>query len=468
MAGIFLSADIGTTSLKASIIDQDGRLMAFSRIAYPANPGEKTGAALWERAFALALEDLYAQAPGAGIDGVCVSGNGPTMVPVSHDGDAMPPLFWNDGRTVPPPPQIAVNEAPSFFLPHAAWLKKNAPDLYDKTGFFISSHEWLAFRLGTGIFTVLPSMRYEPYYWDDKQCLLFGLDREKFPPFITMGKVMGSVSREAASFLGPYSGNRLKSGTPVIAGGPDFITALIGTRTQKPGDVCDRAGSSEGINVCAAVPLKTDGLRVLPHVNEGLWNAGMLIPSSGALFEWYRNYSGCRNMGYGELLAELIPSSEDTEAFAGDFFFPPGESVADECPVSPIKETALGRAVLCAIGFAVRGALEILEARGLPVTEMRVSGGQAKNRLWNQLKADITGRSLLIPEIPDGELAGNAVLAAAALETGSGAGETGFEAALERTDVRMIRFREIFQPRKANASFWEQRYGLYKNRKNSS
>jgi sugar (pentulose or hexulose) kinase len=441
MAGIILSVDIGTSSLKAAFINLDGKLLAFSRMPYTKD-GENSlpCAGAWERAFVLTLEALHAQAPGLVIDAVCVSGNGPTLVPVTPDADAMPPLYWHDGRTVQSPPMPQQIAPLSFFLPRAAWLKTNAAPLYEKTRFFISSHEWLAFRLGAEPLTVLPSMAYEPYYWDEQQCDLFGLDRSKFPPFIKMGSIMGHVSKDAASFLSSSSGSCLKSGTPIIAGGPDFITALIGTGVRKPGDVCDRAGSSEGINVCAVSPVKGEGLRLLPHVEEGLWNIGIVINSSGRLFELYKSNAGFENISNEELLAELIPSTADTGIFIQQRPVPDSRSPID-----------LGRAVLCAIGFAVRSALETLAAYGFPVEIMRVSGGQAKNSRWNQLKADITGVSLMIPEINDGELAGNAVLAAVALEN----------SVFEHTVNRMIRFRELYEPGSASAAFWEQSYSNF-------
>ena len=461
MKGTILAADIGTSSLKAAFIDTCGCLLAFSRTAYRPDSAD---AQSWERAFALALEELHSLAPDCGIDAVCISGNGPTLVPLKGDGEALPPLYWHDGKTLLPT-EISTDipkegSSPSFFLPHAAWLKNKAPEDYRKTSLFVSSHEWLAFRLGAEALTVLPHAAYEPYYWDDEQCRLFGLDREKFPSFVKMGSPMGHVSAKAASFFGNCCGHRLKSGTPIIAGGPDFITALIGTGTFRPGDVCDRAGSSEGINVCAAAkpcaagrPAEAGGLRALPHAKEGLWNISALIPSSGMLFDRYRELSRQQDRPYGELLAELIPSSDNTEIFHDIDFFNtelfPLDSKAPLLPHSPLPtphSLLSGRSVLCAMAFAVRSAAEKLERAGFPVNEMKVSGGQGKNPRWNQLKADIAGLSLVIPEISDGELAGNAVLAAAALGN----------AGIEDTMDRMIRFREVYRPR--NTAFWEERF----------
>ena len=463
MSGIILSVDIGTSSLKAAFIDFSGKLIAFSRIPYGTslpnnnllgdiNFPKAAGSGEWEKAFALSLEDLKTQSGGSAIEGISISGNGPTLVPVTAGGESLPNLDWFDEKVikfeskqmqesgafieadafgeVSSLKKSGADEVKSFFLPRAAWLKKNEPELYKKTSVFLSSHEWLAFRLGTEALTVLPNEAYEPYYWDETQCLFFSLDKEKFPPFIKMGTFMGQVSENAAARYG----HKIKSGTPVISGGPDFITALLGTGTWNKGDVCDRAGSSEGINVCAA-ELKNDlkkikdfRIRVLPHFREGFWNIGALIPFSGRLFERYLAESGNCQKPYEELFEKLIPS------LSPEIFRSPESG---------------GRSVLCEIGFKVRSAINKLGELGFPVNEMKVSGGQGKNPRWNQLKADITGVKLVVPEIRDGELAGNAALAVAALEKKS----------IEETALSMIRIGDVYKP--SNAEFWEMMYNKY-------
>jgi sugar (pentulose or hexulose) kinase len=449
-----LSVDIGTSALKAAFIDLKGRLLSFARAAYVPEKGGAVLASDWERAFTLALEALRSQggrgaraAPSA----ICVSGNGPTLVPVTFSGEALPPLHWHDGRTVQGAP------SPSFFLPHAAWLKEKEADQYKNTALFFSSQEWLSYRLGAEPVTVLPSKDYERFYWDEEQCGLFGLDRGKFPPFVKKGGLIGTVSSGGAGPAG------LIPGTPIVAGAPDFIAALIGAGAMEEGSVCDRAGTSEGINLCVSsqVEAPVPGLRVLPHAREGFWNVGALIPSSGRLFEWYRALTGQAGRDYGELLAELIPSPEDARPLSTELFFPP-DAFDSPCPVSlpPAGFSVpglsgrlqLGRAVLETMGFMARRAAEKISALGFPVQEMGVSGGQCRNRRWNSFKADITGITLHAPEIPDGELAGGAVLAAWAL---------GEYPSLEKAASAMIRMKESFAPRKESAPLWEERYRLY-------
>ncbi|GAB6393293.1 MAG: FGGY-family carbohydrate kinase [Treponematales bacterium] len=389
------------------MIDSEGRQRAFARSVY--TPGGLMPAD-WERAFAAAVGRLFAQRPGERPACVCVSGNGPTLAALDAAGEAVALLPWNGPVSLPPD----ARDAPSFFLPHVRWFRETAFEADVRTALFLSSQEWLSFRLGAAPAAALPQNAYRRFYWDDEQRRLFGERRDRFPPFVLMGEVTGRVSADAARrFPG------IPRGVPVAAGPPDFIAALIGTAVMEPGMVCDRAGTSEGVNLCLAAPPEAapEGARVLPHAREGFWNAGAVIPESGKLFEDYLARTGQAGRDYDEVLAALT-----------------GEGARDGD-----ERTREGRAVLEAMAGAVRDAAARLARFGFPVTEMRVSGGQGKSRRWNQFKANLTGLRLAVPAVRDGELAGDAVLGSLALQ---GLGH----AALAREAERMVRIEEVFVP----------------------
>ncbi|MDR1256847.1 MAG: FGGY-family carbohydrate kinase [Spirochaetaceae bacterium] len=382
-----LCADIGTTSLKAALIDiadapVAGRMLAFARERYNAAGTAAREAVAWEAAFYRAVLALRGMLPAVRAEAVCISGNGPTLVPLRNAGgdDPFPPLHWFSPRSA------EAGRTASFFLPLAAYFRRNEPEMYEKTRLFLSCHEWLASRLGAVPVTVLPTPCYRPYYYDDDQCAAFSLDARKFPSFVPLGTVTGHVSREAAER------SALAAGIPVTAGGPDFIMALLGSGAIEPGLVCDRAGSSEGINVCADIPPPDAvsarySLRVLPHAIEGLWNVSVVLPDSGSIFDRYRLETGCQGDSYEETLR--------------------GMAGADE--------TAVLHPVLQRIADGAHGVIETLRKAGYPVREMRHSGGQAKSPIWNRLKARACGCTLLVPEIADTELAGNAAACMLAL-----------------------------------------------------
>jgi xylulokinase len=443
--GPILCADIGSSSLKAALIDYDGRELDFVRLTYDRR--RKVLAGDWEDALIRAaglLSRKGAVKPGA----VCISGNGPTLVPVTAGGEALAPVHWYE-----PVKAAGDGTQSSLFLPYAAALMRERPGDYAAAHYLFSSQEWLAHRLGADPVTVLPAPAYEPYYWDAAQCGVFGIDPGKFPPFVQLGTIIGRLSTAGADRFA------LPPGIPLIAGGPDFIMALIGVGALEVGITCDRAGSSEGINVCIQGndPPVAGSLRILPHVREGCWNAGALIPGSGRLFEWYCSLTlnspehtsagpVLDGAGYEAIMKRIAAVPPDR----APFFFPPAGMVFPGALPEPAE---LGRAVTEAAAFRVCAALEDLARNGFPVTEMRLSGGQGKNRFWNQLKADITGVTLLAPEIADGELAGDAAAAAVSL---------GEAADLREAVSRMVRIRERFVPGPVHGVYRE-RYRRYRN-----
>ncbi|MDR1095566.1 MAG: FGGY-family carbohydrate kinase [Spirochaetaceae bacterium] len=399
----WLCADIGTSSLKAALIDAGGVQHAFVRVRYPQSGREEAFSAPdWNAAFKEAVIALRRQHEAA-ISAICVSANGPTFVPVGKDGKPFPPLLWYNA----PNQSLFQLGGTSLFLPHIARYIAENREQYEKTARLFSCQEWLARELGAEEVSVLPNERYRPYYWDEAQCAAIGCDMQKMPPFVVLGTVIGKTNKDAEAEFA------LEKGIPIVAGGPDFIMALIGTGVLSEGLVCDRAGTSEGINVCSTTPAPTAQLRTLPHIAENLFNVGALIPRSGVLFDHYRQGTLQEQCDYKEHLDALLKSASLDE-----------------------KDIA-GRKVLLKIAHQVKDKITLLKENGFVVTEMRVSGGQAKNALWNQMKATISGVTLAIPAITDGELAGNACLCAIA---------QGEAARLREAAANIVRIKERYAP----------------------
>jgi sugar (pentulose or hexulose) kinase len=423
----FITADIGTSSLKAAIIDTEGNLQSFVRVRYSAG---KVSAAVWRQAFVDALCQL--RTSSTQISAIAISANGPTFVPVDKNGGVLFPLHWYDrnqgtgdrgqGSVNPPSgnrqpatgnrqPTSVIRHPTSLFLPYVERFIAERPSDFEKTKKLFSAQEWLSRELGAEDVTVLPNERYIPYYWDEAQCAQIGLDRGLFPPFTQLGTIIGKTNSAAEIDFG------LSKNIPIVAGGPDFIMALIGTGTLFKGLVLDRAGTSEGINVCTdSLIVNSLGLRSLPHLAPGLFNVSALIPKSGILFDDFRRETKSDNRDYTEHLDALLH-----------------KTVTDDYSAEEI----VGRKILTEMALAVKEKVALLNEAGFCFSEMRVSGGQAKNALWNKLKAQTLGITLAVPEIPDGELVGDACLCAAAL------GETKdlFEAA-----KKMVRIKDYFRP----------------------
>ncbi|MCK5737200.1 MAG: FGGY-family carbohydrate kinase [Spirochaetaceae bacterium] len=444
---MILAVDLGTSSLKAGLLDPDGSLKARVRVPYSHPPGlgrDDFDPLQWEQAFSEALGLL----PSVKISALAMSGNGPTLVPCDKNGQpAGGAELWLHQHS------NRIKDTKSYYLPKIDWLKRHRKDIWRHTSAFLSCPEWLQYRLTGRKTMTLPHEGFRSYIWDEEQLDAYKLSSAMLPEMVPMGGIAGEVSAEASAKFG------IESGVPVVSAGTDFMMALLGSGALEPGMVCDRAGTSEGINYCAEKPSGDSRLRDLPHVVEPYWNIAAILSSTGMVFEWYRRLTGQDNRNYERTLDEV---DRIAPGRASPLFFPgyrgdtlwefDGGSFHHLQPGHGRAE--MGRAVMEAIGFAVRRGIELLEEASLPVTEMRVTGGQARGKVWNQMKADITGKRLLIPETEDAELAGCACCAAAAL----GRFDSVFQAA-----GTYVRIRSVVEPDQANVSLYNEAYQRYRD-----
>ena len=444
---LILAVDIGTTAMKGGLITPEGEMTAYHRVTY----WEKTRQDFhsWDpKVWVEALREIVASVGGyQRISAVAVSGHGPTVIPVDDQGRVLYyAMLWMDKRN------LRQEGTKSFFLPKIAWFRQNHPELYDKTKWFLSCPEYLNYFLTGEALTVTPSKEFIPYIWHADDWRAYGLDHHKLPPFVKMGERVGEVSVAAATFTG------IPAGVPVVAAGSDFLVALLGAGAVYPGRTCDRAGTSEGINHCASAPIADLRLRTLPHTIEGLYNISGILSSTGRLFEWMRRITGQSDRNYREILQEIenLPLDRTRPYFFpsfernGDFEFAQGGFL--ELHPDHTRED-MGRAIVESIAFGIRRVLETLEENSCAVDELRVTGGQARNVIWNQLKADISGKRILVPEIEDAELLGGA--ACALLFEGE------FDNLRQASD-ELVKVRAVFNPRLERKVIYDELYGAYR------
>ena len=426
---MILTFDIGTSVLKGGIFDTSGGLR--SRAEVPVHLSDRgdplmheADANNWISALSLvtAQLELPRRSGSRKMQAVVVSGNGPTLVPVGSKGEPLDfAMTWMDRRGVEEARMVSEATGryvdPTFYLPKALWIYRNKPDVYRRTRHFCTCPEFIDLYLTGRAFTVLPSEQFTPYIWTPETIERLGMDPQKFPPFIRPGEAVGEVRQEAEELLG------IPAGTPVFAGGPDFVMTLLGTATVQPGRACDRAGTSEGINLCSERAIDDRRLMCLPHIIEGYTNISGIISTSGKALSWFKSISGRGELDYESLFEDICQVPPGSRSL---LFLPylAGERAPLWDPYA--RGTFIGltakhgrkemtRAVVEAVGFAIRDVIEVMEENGLQIGELRVTGGQSKSPLWNQIKADITGRKILVPDVQDSELLGAACIGLFAL-----------------------------------------------------
>ncbi|MDR1654919.1 MAG: hypothetical protein LBR96_02885 [Treponema sp.] len=434
---MLLLIDIGTTTFKAALWEG-----SFSEpVSIPLSMGVEESTrthssehetsflsdpSQWLRAFESALERLE----GAGkVRAVVVSGNGPTLVPVTGkpglDGlgrlslEAAPARHWLDRRAEAEAETISAFAGAfvdaGFYLPKALMIKNREPALYEKTRFFLSSSEYLVYALTGEARTVFPSEGFERWYWDEALLEKTGLDREKFPPFVFPGDYIGGLLPGAAARFG------FDSRVRVFAGGPDFFMTILGAGVSSPGQACDRSGASEGINLCTKDRIMDSRLMSYGHPVKPFWNLSGIISTSGKALSWARELLGLEKEPYSAFYDLAAAAERGGLLFlpylAGErapIWDPRARGVFMGLSLSTGRKE-MARAVAEGVCLAIRDVIAVMEECGAEAAELRVTGGPSASPFLNRLKADVTGKTVFCPAGPPAEIVGLAVTGAAAL-----------------------------------------------------
>jgi xylulokinase len=466
---LLLVVDIGTSAFKSALYSVRGECPASA--AVPLSILSRGGrheaeSGQWLRAFAECCRRL---GPLEKTEALVISGNGPSLVPVTGEPagktgglrlEAAPARLWLDRRAEEEAAAVsAVMGAfvdPGFFLPKALEIKNRDPGLYEKTRVFLSCPEYLACALTGEARTVFPSEGFDRWYWNREVLDKLALAPEKFPPFIAPGGVIGTLLPGAADFLG------LPKSLRVIAGGPDFFAAILGSGAVRPGDACDRAGSSEGINLCTEKRISDPRLMSYGHPVKPYGNLSGIVSTTGKAVDWIMAVLGIPAGAYREffdLAAKAAPG-------AGELLFLPCLA-GERAPLWDPKargvfmglgldtgRAELARAAAEGICFAVRDVITVMEEAGAPVRNLRVSGGPAASAFLNQLKADISGRETLVPAERNAELLGNACTGAAALGLYGSAGEAA---------AALVKIERAYYPDEKKAALYQRLFSGYRD-----
>ncbi len=320
--------------------------------------------------------------------------------------------------------------APELTLPKLLWFKHERPKLWQCVRRFLFVHDWLLFQL-TGQWATAASMITAGQMGDCAARdwaldLLDSLDipARILPPVFEGGVLLGELRPDVAEVLG------LEPGVPVYVGGGDTQFGCLGAGGMKTHKAVIVGGSTTPIMMTTDRPV-FDPLRypwVSPHLQSGLWAVETIAGHTGMLYKWFRDTFGqaqvaqARVEGRGDFevlndLAAAAPLGADgllvvatSPRWAQDTWQHKAPYAFHNFKVShTIGHVA--RAIIEGVCFGVRGNLDQLErVAGLPFKEVIFTGGSAGVPFWAQMMADISGRSLLVPLVPEPAAAAGAQL----------------------------------------------------------
>jgi xylulokinase len=476
---MLLGLDLGTTAVKAVVLDPERGLLASDSLPNtPESPQpgwSEQDPGAW---LANALELIPAVCSAAGIDpaaiaGVGVAGCVPCVLALDEDDRPLrPALLYNDARAHAEIDELASELGAASVLqrtgagitqqsvgPKLRWLQRHEPDVWARTSRIAGSYDWLAGCLADAEFSernwALESGLYDLGIDDyaPDLCAAAGIGRDMLGPIRDPRQVVGGISAAVAERTG------LRAGTPVVAGLADHVSSAFAAGLAQHGDLLVKLGGSVDVLACSDRPLLDARLYLDAHPSPGLWLPNGCMASGGSGVRWFQ-----RELAAGAALDVL-----DAEAAAT----PPGAEgvvvlpylLGEKTPVNdPLARGAfvglhhghgrghLFRALLESFAFGVRHHLEVLSEHGVRPERARVTNGGASSRLWKQIVADATG--LVLEPVVDHP--GSALGAAFAAGMGSGAFGKWSEV------DRFVTLGEPVLPASETAAVYEERYRAYR------
>lgn len=457
MGTYLLGIDIGTSACKVAVFEKNGNVLAQSnqpyQLYYPHPGWVEQDADEWWSAICDGIRDVLDQsgiAP-ADIAGVGIDGQSWSAIPVDRAGNALARTpIWMDTRARDICErvksevgferifEVAGNDfLPSYTTPKMLWFKENAPDVFQKTDKFLQSNSYIAMKL-TGVMSMDVSQGYGVHFFkmDDRTvdadlAKELGLSADLIPQLYGCHDVIGGVTAEAAKLTG------LTEGTPVVAGGLDAACGTLGAGVYLPGQTQEQGGQAGGMSICVDHALAHPKLILGAHVVPGMWLLQGGTVGGGGTLRWFRQEFGA-DQSFDELtaLAEPIPAGSEGVIFlpymAGErspIWNPDAKGVYYGLGFDKTKGH-LVRATLEGVAYSLEHNLRVAAETGANVGELTAMGGASNSRLWTQIKADVTGKTIKVPTSDTATTLGAAILA------GVGVGVYGgFEEAVKETIV---------------------------------
>jgi len=419
MTKLALGVDVGTSGIRAAVLDEAGGVVGFAATKFVSIGGHPCAPATWRHATEATLATLGAEIDFARIGAFAVDGTSGTMVAIDADGEPIGPARMYDE----PCEDIAVLDQIAAVAPLgspargptsalARVLKMQArPGVWK----VVHQADWLAGVLG-GRFDLSDENNalktgYDPIArtWPD-WIGRAGAELEKLPAVHPPGARIATAGARAQKF-------GLPAGVLICAGTTDGCASFLATGACEVGDAVTALGSTLVIKLLSDAPIDSAEYGVYSHRLGDRWLVGGASNTGGKVIE------ALFPDGLEALTAALRP-----EAPTGLHFYPltrPGERfpindprLAPRLTPRPAERERFFQAVLEGIGEVEALAYRRLRELGAPALKsVRSIGGGAANTAWAKIRQGLIGAPFL-PALSQEACVGAARLALEGLAVG--------------------------------------------------
>jgi len=414
---MYLGIDIGTSSVKAVIVDENDTVVeqasAALNVSRPQPGWSEQNPADWWAATCAAVKALPAKDRKA-VRAVGLSGqmHGATLLD-ANDKPLRPAILWNDGRSEkqcvtleksePRSRDITGNIAmPGFTAPKLVWVRENEPELFKATRCVLLPKDYVRLLMtgekasdcsdAAGTLWVDVARRA----WSPEMLKATGLDESHMPRLVEGTDVTGMLRKDVAADWGMEP-------VPVAGGGGDNAAGAAGIGVVKPGDAFLSLGTSGVLFLVTPkfLPNPAKAVHAFCHCIPGVWHQMSVMLSAASCIDWAVKLTGTKDA------AELLSKVEKRASLEGPEIFLPylsGERTPHNDPAArgvlfglnhDSDAAAIGQAVLEGVAFAFADGLDVLIEAGATIDKISVIGGGARSMWWGGVLSAALKRPLI-------------------------------------------------------------------------
>jgi xylulokinase len=439
---LVLGLDLGSSAVKATLLDPSVGIVAALEAPnslYSDRPGwaEADPDEWWRNTVDLIGRLLAASgASAADVVAVATTGMVPAVVLLDEHGTPLRrAMLQNDARATVELAELGreLDDADlvartgsaltqQSLAPTMRWVRTHEPAVWQQVAHVVGSYDWLLMRLGaaphveenwaleSGLYEIDGSLATDVL-------AAAGWPADSLVPVLRPGEIAGFVSREAAD------ATRLRAGTPLVVGGADHVLSAYAAGLAQPGQVLVKLGGAGDILIVADGPVVDRRLYLDRHPAPGMYLPNGCMATSGTFLRWFQ-----RELAGGAELAVLDREADVSGPGAGGLVCLP-YLLGEKSPIHDAEARGLFagldlsttrgdlfRASLEATAYGFRQHFDVFAELGLARSDVRVTNGGARSRLWKQVVADVCDVTLYPVVDHPGASLGAAIVAAVGVE----------------------------------------------------
>lgn len=418
---MYLGIDLGTSGVKALLIDQDQRVVGSGHapveLSRPHPGWSEQDPAHWIAATDAAIRSLKAQHPRetAAIKGIGLSGHmhGATLLG-ADDAVLRPCIMWNDTRSHAEAAALDADPRfraitgnivfPGFTAPKVVWVENNEPEVFRALRWVLLPKDFLRLWLTGEHLSEMSDSAGTAWLdvgarrWSPELLAATDLDEGKMPGLVEGTQPAGRLRAELAAQWG------LGEGIVVAGGAGDNAASACGMGTVAPGRAFVSLGTSGVLFASNAsyLPNPASAVHTFCHALPRTWHQMGVILSATDSLNWLSRVSGRSAVDLTTALGQALrkPTGVTFLPYLSGERTPHNDSVIRGVFDGLGHESdleSLTQAVLEGVAFAFRDCLEALRAAGTRLDRVTAIGGGSRSRYWLRAIATALGVQVDIP-----------------------------------------------------------------------